>query len=241
MKYFTKEWYADTILADMCFQLKKSSKAEKFNEKYFLSLYNAQKKWFIRSEKYIAKHNKTTFDIASAEANFEANHLENLEYVKANIPQSTLEKVADIRVLALGSASAEVVDEIVKYCGQVDRRCEKVSDEYDAEVEKLAESIGWEKINMLNRISNSAIEIARLEDNGNFVFATSAEYTGVSCRVDLIEAKVLTCDDGLIGSAVAHFEILRAENGALVFSALCQKLDGSLIEFSAEMTDLEVV
>ena len=241
MKYFTKKWYADTLVADMCFQLKSSSKAAKYNEKLFSSLYNAQKRWFVRSEKIIAKSNKATFDPIAAEEAFKANFNENLEFVKANIPQSILEKVADVRVLALGSASREVTDEIVRFCGGVDRRCEAVVNEYEKEVESLAESIGWLKINSLEKIANSAIEITELEENGNFVFATSAEYTGVPCRIDLIGAKVEKCDEGLVNAAVAHYEILPSDNGELCFSALCQKLDGSLIEFSAKMTDFEVI
>ena len=241
MKYFTKEWYADTILADMCFQIHSSSKAEKPDEKYYLSLYNSQKKWFIRSEKFIAKHNKIKFDLAAAEAAFEASHKENLDYVKANIPMEILNDVADIRVLALGSATREITDRIVRYCGQVNQRCERVTAEYEATVEKLAGEIGWTEINMLNKLSNSAIEIAEPDGNGNFVFATSKEYTGVPCRVDLIGAKVLNCDEGLVDATVAHFEILRGEGDSLIFSALCQKPDGSLAEFSAEMADLEVI
>ena len=241
MKYFTKEWYADTLVADMCFQLKSTPKAAKVNEKFFNSLYNGQKKWFVRSEKIIAKSNKATFDPIAAEEAFKANFNENLEFVKANIPQSILEKVADVRVLALGSASREVTDEIVRFCGGVDRRCEAVVGDYEKEVESLAESIGWLKINLLEKIANSALEIAELDGNGNFVFATSAEYTGKPCRVDLIGAKVMKCDEGLVGSAVAHYELLPADDGKLCFSALCQKLDGSLIELSVEMNDLEVI
>ena len=176
-----------------------------------------------------------------AEAAFEANNRENLDYIKANLPSEILEKVADIRVLALGSASPEVTDAITRFCGGVNRRCEKVAEEYHSEVEKLADKLGWEKINMLNRLLNSAIELCQADENGNFAFATSAEYTDVPCRVDLIGAKVITCDDGLVGSAVANIEILPSENGTLVFSALCQKLDGTMIEFSAEAQDIEVI
>ena len=66
MKYFTKEWFDDTILAGMCFQVRKSAKAETFSEKYYLSLYKDQKKWFVKNEKYIAKHNIETVDLGVA-------------------------------------------------------------------------------------------------------------------------------------------------------------------------------
>ena len=39
---------------------------------------------------------------------------------------------------------------------------------------------------------------------------------------------------------LAQFEILPADEGMLSFSALCLKEDGSLVEFSAEMNDIEL-
>ena len=240
MKYFTKEWFADTILAGMCFQVRKSSKASKFSEKYYLSLYKEQKKWFVKNEKFIAKHNKEKFDLAAAEAAFEANYNENLEYVKANLPESILSRVADVRVLALGSAESDIVDDITRFCGQVNARCERLTDDYKEELATLGESVGWAKLNTATNLLNSAIEKCECDGN-NFVFATSAEYTEVACRVDLIDAKVKVCDEGLVGSAVAAFELLPAENGEIIFSALCQKLDGTLIEFSATAKGIEVI
>jgi hypothetical protein len=241
MKYFTKEWFADTILAEMCFQVRKSAKAAVFSEKYCDSLRKEQKKWFIKNEKFIAKHNKVKFDLAAAEAAFEANCIENLDYVKANLPVEILSRVADIRVLALGSAEPQIVDEITRFCGRVNARCEAVSEAYNTEIEKLAESIGWEKINLMERLLGSKIELCEAYDGKNFAFATDKEYTGVPCRVDLIDANVITCDDGLVGSAVANVEILPSESGAFVFSVLCQKLDGTMLEFSAEMKDFDVI
>lgn len=241
MKYFTKEWFSDTILAEMCFQIRKSAKAATFSEKYHNSLYKEQKKWFVKQEKFIAKHNKVKFDLAAAEAAFEANFYENLAYVKANIPEEILNRVADIRVLALGSAEGEIVNEITRFCGSVNARCEAVTEAYNTEVEKLAENIGWEKINLLARLIGSKIELCEAYDNTNFAFATDKEYTGVPCRVDLIDAKVTKRDEGLVGSAVANIEILPGEDGSLTFSALCQKLDGTMLEFSAEMKDFDVI
>ena len=240
MKYFTKEWFAETILAAMCFQVRKTSKAAKFSEKYYLSLYKEQKKWFVKNEKFVAKHNKVKFDLATAEEAFEANFKENLEYVKANLPEEIISRVADVRVLALGSATPEIVDDITRFCGKVNARCENISDEYKSELATLAKTVGWEKINTAYNLLNSAIELCRWEGN-NFVFATSAEYTEVPCRIDLIDANINVCDEGLVGSAVAAFELLPGEDRTIIFSALCQKLDDTLIEFSATAKDIEVI
>ena len=240
MKYFTKEWYKDTIVAEMCFQLKHTSSAEKFSEKYFNSLYKAQKKWFVKNEKRIAKFNKIPFDLAETEAAYEANFNENLEFVKANLPQNILDRVADLRVLAMGSASYDVTEAVTRFCGQVNRRCENVKEQYDAEVEKLAENIGWYKINLLNMLSNAPIKCAEGGEDGCFVIETSPEYTEVACRVVLSSPEIKTLDDGLVGAQILHFEILPDdEDGKIVLNLLCQTPEGRSALFSAVAVDFE--
>ena len=240
MKYFTKEWYKDTILAEMCFQLKHTSNAEKFSEKYFNSLYKAQKKWFVKNEKRMAKFAKTSFDLSAAEAAFDANFNENLEFVKANLPAEILEKVADIRVLAMGSASYDVTHAITRFCGQVNRRCEKIKEEYDSEVEKLAENIGWYKINSLNMLSNAPITLAENDNDGNFTLETSPEYTEIACRVTLSSPEASEVDARLVGAQILHFEILPENEGKIALNLLCRTADDAFVFFAATAKDFEV-
>lgn len=240
MRYFTKEWYHDTILAEMCFQIKKTSRASRFSESFFQYLYKAQKKWFINNQKHIARFNKTPFDLAAAEATYEANYNENLEFVKANIPSEILEKVADIRVLAMGSADPEITDEITRFCGKINRKCEKVTEEYDEKVEKLAESIGWYKINSLNKLANAEIIEAKADEDGIFILRTSPEFTDIACKVTLTAAEVSECDERLVGATVLHFEILPAQkDGCIELNLLCSTPDDKSILFSAVASDID--
>ena len=239
MRYFTKEWYNDTLLAEVCFQMRSTSQADQFSEKHFKSLYEGQKKWFLKSEKVIAKQSKVKFDAAAAEAAFEASYNENLEFIKNNIPADILAKVADVRVLAMGSASYEVFHEITRFCGQVNRRCEAIKEDYDGEVEKLAEKLGWYKINCLNWILNAPISALERAENGNFVITTSPEYTDVSCKVTLSGAESVLCPDELVGAAILHLEILPAGE-MLELNLLCMTKNGKSVEFSAQMTDIDV-
>ena len=239
MRYFTKEWYNDTLLAEMCFQIKKTSRASKFSESFFQYLYKAQKKWFINNQKHVARFNKTRFDLAEAEAAYEANYNENLEFVKANIPQEILERVADVRVLAMGSAAPEIVDEITRFCGKINRKCEKVSEDYDEQVEGLAERIGWYKVNSLNKLSNAQIVEAKVED-GEFIIRTSPEFTGIACEVILKNASVAENDERLVGAVVLHFEILPAEKeGLLELNLLCRAEDEKSVLFSVVAVDVD--
>lgn len=239
MRYFTKEWYHDTILAEMCFQIKKTSRASKYSEVFFQYLYKAQKKWFINNQKHIARFNKVPFDLAAAEADYEANYNENLDFVKNNLPTEILDKVADIRVLSMGSATPEIVDEITRFCGQINRRCEKVTEDYDMHVEKLAESIGWYKINSLNKLANAPIAEMK-EENGSFMIHTSPEYTDIACQVVLSGAEVAERDERLIGATILHFEILPAEKeGFVELNMLCRTPDDKSALFSATARDIE--
>ena len=239
MRYFTKQWYNDTVLAEMCFQIKSSPKAEKLDEKYFKSLYSAQESWFVKNEKRVAKYAKQPFDKAAAEAKFAESFEENLEYVKANLPEDILNNVADVRLLAIGSASYEVTHAIVRYCGQINKRCEAARESYEAERERLAERIGWFKINTLDLISNAKIVSAE-QSCEDFIITTSPEYTGVACKVTLSSAKVSELDQKVIGASVLFIEILPAENeDKLELNLLCATEDGKSAEISIIAKDIE--
>ena len=239
MRYFTEKWYKDSILAEMCFQIKKTSRASKHSESFFEYLYKSQKKWFINNQKHFAKYTRVPFDRDAAEAAYEANYNENLEYVKANIPAEILEKVADIRVLSMGSATGEVTDEITKFCGRINRQCEAVSEDYDEAVEELAESFGWYKINSLNALSNAMLaEVG--EGEGGFVIRTSPENTDFACTVTLKDATVAECNEKLVGATILCFEILKAQNdGQIELNLLCLSTTEEYVTFSATAADLE--
>lgn len=240
MRYFTKDWYNDTVLAEMCFQVKHSSKANKFNEKYFQSLYNTQKNWFVKNEKRTAKYTGTSFDAAASEAKFEASFKENLEYVTTKIPSEILANVADVRLLAIGTASYDVTQAITRFCGQVNRRCEAVKSNYEEENEKIADRIGWYKVNTLNFITGAQI-ISAHKDGNNFVITTSPEYTGISCEITLKNANIVRCDEKIIGSSTLFIELLPTENeNELELNLLCTDENGKSSEFSATAGDIEI-
>ena len=239
MRYFTKDWYNDTVLAEMCFQIKGSHKAEKFNEKYFKSLYEAQKNWYVKTEKRTCKYAGRVFDKDAAEAEFDENFNENLEYVKEKLPSDILATVADVRLLAIGSASYEVRDAIVRFCGQVNRRCDQVRNDYDEECEKLAESIGWYKINSLNLIAGAPI--VSVEKVGeDLVITTSPEIAGIAYKVVLTSANVVTISENLIDASPLFIELLPTANeGELEFNLLCSTVDGKSAELSVIARDVE--
>ena len=239
MRYFTKDWYNDTVLAEMCFQIKPSHKAEKFNEKYFKSLYDAQKSWFVKTEKRTCKYTGRVFDKEAAEAEFDANFNENLEYVKSKLPSDILATVADVRLLAIGSASYEVRDAVTRFCGQVNRRCEQVRSRYEEECERLADVIGWYKINSLNLIAGSPIE--SIETVGeDLIITTSPLIADIAYKIVLSGANIVTKGENLVGATPLYIEILPTNNDCEIeINLLCSTEDGKSAELSVIARDVE--
>lgn len=233
MKYFTKDWYRDSLASDICFQLKSSAKAAKFSEKYFSSLYSDQEKWSLRQSK---RMNRATFNAETAREEFKKNYEENLAFVKASIPEDILKKAPDVRLLALGVADSDTLQSIALHCGRLARRCEKVQNDYDERLESLAEEIGWLKINTLNLIIGAPV-VSALRDGEHYVIETSADNTDIACRLQLSNADVTSSDD-IIGAIILQLEILR-EGDNLEINLLCEEKNGGLCEFSATVSDLE--
>lgn len=233
MKYFTKDWYRDSLASDICFQLKSSAKAAKPSEKYFSSLYAAQEKWSVKQSRRIMG---SAFNAEDARREFQKNYDENLTFVKASIPEEILEKVPDVRLLALGVADSETVQAIARHCGKLARRCEKTQNDYDERLEALAEELGWLKINTLNLIIGAPITSATREGDA-YVIETGADNTDIACKLQLFNANV-TSSDTIVGSVVLQLEIL-GEGDKLELNLLCENKDGELCEFSSTVTDLE--
>lgn len=77
----------------------------------------AKKEYFEMKEQVRLNFaNKPAFDSDQEKKNFKQALRYNVEYLKRNLPDEILQKVADIRVLALNRASAEVKNRITLYC-----------------------------------------------------------------------------------------------------------------------------
>ncbi len=241
MKYFTPEFHNDSVLSEMCFQVRKTQKAAVFSEKFYDKLYILEKKAYLKHCKRAAKFEHRRYDEAAASKEFDANYEENLEYVKANLPNELLSRVADIRVLALGSVTYEMADELTRFCGRIDKRCKKTEDDYDSELEKVAQITGWYTVNFLNYLLGAQISDIN-EKNGDIEITTSPEYTGTAVKMILHGAQMLKADDNLVGSAILRHELtLSADSDKRFdFSLLCSSEDSSLCSLSLRANDIEV-
>ncbi len=241
MKFFTPEWQNDLVVSELCFQIRKTQKAAIFSDKFFEKLYSVEKKAYLRHCKRAAKFEGRKYAEAEASAQFQATYKENLEYAEDNIPEEILSQVADIRVFALGSVTYDIANQLTRYCGKLNRKCKKVEDDYDAELEKVAEITGWYTVNFLNYLIGAPIALV-CEDNGDVVITTSHEYTGTAVKIVLHNARITQKDAEVVGSAVLKHELTRSqsEDGQFDFSILCSSPSASLCTLSASGSSIEV-
>lgn len=178
MKYFTKEWYKIMQRTDTYVPLKTSKKAEKFSEKYYNELYKQEEKQWIKLQKEIsnltfkdifpehtydnklieAKHKNSqmhfcegmTFDLVQAKNKFSQLHKYNIKKLQQKLPPEILNKVADIRVLALDRATSSIKNEITAYCFKQKKLVQKALIDYQEYYDKGEKDDKCEEIQNLN-------------------------------------------------------------------------------------------
>ena len=219
MKFYTTEWYNNNVTSQMYTQFRKTQSAAQFSERFFEKLYKLEKKAFVRYYKRAARLERKPFDVQNAEKQFDLSFEENLAFVKANLPAEILDKVADVRVLALGSVEYDVAAEIERYCGRLNKLCNDAENEYDEQLEQAAEVVGWDTVHALDNLVDAAIE--SIEAAGDdVVISLWSEDTGATVTVVLRNAELDEGANAARGAVVCRHELL-AQEGKLSFGLLC--------------------
>lgn len=239
MRYFTKEWYNDTLIADMCFQLRKNEGASVYSEKFFEKLYALEERAYQKYAKRNAKASKQSFDKNAVAQEFANNYKENLEFVKANLPAGILDVVKDVRVLALGTATNDIAMQITRFCGKKNRLCEAKEREYNNASEEADEKISPAVANCLLALTGG--EIATIENRGEdaiFVFhpAQSLETKSLTLK----NATLIESDNNLAGADVIKYELLLSDKGGFEFSVLALSKDSSLLTATYTSNSIEI-
>ncbi len=239
MRYFTKEWYNDTMIADMCFQLRKNESASVYSDKFFERLYAVEERAYAKYCKRQARAAKTPFDKNSAALEFAKNYEENLAFVKANLPQEILDDVKDIRVLALGTATHNVAASITRFCGKKNRLCEAAEREYNNASEEADEMIGGATAQKLLALVGA--EIVSLESNGeNATLMFTPAESGEQRSLTLKAVRAAESDGDLAPSTVIKYELLVADEGGLEFSLLALSNGSSVLTATYHIGGIEI-
>ncbi len=239
MKYFTKEWYKDSLIADMCFQLRKTERAALFSEAFFERLYAVEERAYLKFSKRAAKTYNKPFDKDEAKAEFASNYNENLEFVKETLPDDILCDIKDIRVLALGSVTHDLAMRITRFCGKKNRLCESIERSYDNESEAADEALG-KKASVFTSLNGSTITSLSFSNDAAVLisFSNPAEETDAS--FSLINASLTDGDDNISGMTVIRHELLLSADAGFEFSLLLMAKDSSLHTVSYTASDISV-
>ncbi len=242
MRYFTKEWYNDTVIAEMCFAFRKTQKADAYSDKFFEKLYAIEKKAYLRHCKRAAKFERRKFDPIVSGQEFDANYEENLAFVKANLPDEILSDIKDLRVLALGSVTYEMAARITRYCGQINNKCEATKRRYEEATDEVVDRMGGCIPALFGELEGAPIASVKVED-GKGTITTSHEYTGTALRISLTGAKLVESDDGLEGAMIHRYELLPSGESGIELSLLAIGDDSSLrtLTFTADLVEIEEI
>ena len=236
MKYFTPEWFNDGIVSQMHETIRKTQNAAQFSEKFYQKLYKIEKKAFVRYYKRAAKLQRMPFDAAGAERQFDLNYDENLAFVKANLPEEILERVKDVRVLALGSVEYDVATQIERFCGKLKRRCLDIEEQYDDQLASVGESLGWDTVHALDNLIDAQIECVE-QTNDDVVISLYLEESRASLTVILRGARLPENAQKATGGIVCRHELVKSED-SFSFGLLC--VDESSLPFTVEAEAVSV-
>ena len=224
MKYFTKEWYEAMQNTDYHRDLKVSKKAESFSEEYFKKLYKKEETTWLKERKDETKEN------------FKELFRFKIKDLKSNLPNEIIQKVADIRVLALKYVSSDIRREIVKFSIANYEILESAQKGYsDENPRKLFTP---EEINFFENSFHDCIVKSCRKKGKNLIISldNSGGFTGID-HVILKNYTVLKQDKRLHGSWWLYNEIYKTDTGYEIHVLL--QSGGRLIDFIISTTAVE--
>lgn len=253
MKYFTKAWYT---LCQQCayqYELIPTASAKRKSEDYFQKLYAKRLEEELQAEERFSQMSLEElfgeedaaaleeiqippFDRAACEAEFRADWEARMAEYAAVLPQSILDQVADLRVLALGSATRAVKQSIARFCKQNEDKVEQANQDYCSLMERkpgrypdrimeyygfcgcLVTGLEWQGTDLILRLDCT--------DTENPVKALTWR-----------QAEILEEEPGVVGSIWNCEELYPTEQG-FEFHALLEIQEGEPIYFTVRAADV---
>ena len=241
MKYFTEQWYNDTLVANMCFQLRKSAKAATYSDDYFEKLYKKEQKVYLKYTKRMSKWLKEKYDEADAIADFESNYKTNYSFINDNLPSEISSQIADMRILALGTATYDVAAQITKFCGTIDRKCAKVLEEYENSTGEIAEKYGFEKANKFYALNDNMATRVDVDNDALIIELDPNTVDVENGQTDYFELEDANIICGQLNTELTilchELSIQEDDSDRLVLSLLCKSNDGEFSEFSVSFSN----
>ena len=235
MRLLTKAWYQTMQDSGLGVQLVADDRAAVCSDEVFQTLWNEKlDEWMeLRAEL------EEEFDEGQERRLFREGYLRDLEKFRTRTPAKILEKVADIRVLALGFCTAEVYRDFSDYRALCEERTEKTIEEaWDMRVSQGLEnaftgehSLHDAFVLSLNREGEDLVLEFEYDEE-----ATWPEIRGVRFR----DAKILKQEGPIPNAWWLYDEIWKTGEGSFEIHALLWRND-DLLELIIECRDTELV
>ena len=235
MRLLTKAWYQTMQDSGLGVQLVADDRAAAYSEEVFQTLWDRKlEEWMeLRAEL------EEEFDEGQERRFFREGYLCDLEIFRTRTPAKILEKVADIRVLALGFCTAEVYRDFSDYRAL----CEKWTEKTMEEAWNMRVSQGLEKAFTGEHSLHDAFVLSLNREGEDLVLefeydeeAAWPEIRGVRFR----DAKILKQEGPVPNAWWLYDEIWKTEEGAFEIHALLWRNE-DLLELTIECRDTELV
>ena len=236
MKYMTKQWYMDmqreTLLP---YDLQADACAEQFSEKIFRKLYAQKKAEFLAERLELAPYLGKTFDPKVETRRFAQNYVDKKRRLLSDLPQEILNKVADVRVLALGYCTECVYALSQEFLEKNRVAYRSVIQAYDDYINSELKDIPFINENFHDGVVKS------LRRKGNALVLEFDDPEGALShgRIVFRNATVLQQDGRLCGAYWLYKELYKNAGGYEIHALLWRQW--KLMDFIVQCSDVEVV
>jgi hypothetical protein len=239
----TKEWYETMQKAGYHLPLKVSKCAEVFSSYYFKKLYKSEEKAWLQLQKdffeyangsQLEQEELPAFDPEQEKKNFKKEFRHNVKHLKRNLPDEILQKIADIRVLALNRASTDIKKEITTYCKTNERAVESAIKAYWKDYKKSFPN-GEPAFAENFKLHDSTVISCRKKGKDTVLIIETGGFTSFS-QITLKNCTILKQDMQLHGAWWLYDEIYRTNDGYEIHVLLHKN---KLIDFIFTVTDME--
>ena len=235
MRLLTKAWYQTMQDSVLGVRLVADDRAAAYSEEVFQTLWDRKlEEWMeLRAEL------EEEYDEGQERRLFREGYLRDLEKFRTRTPAKIMEKVADIRVLALGFCTAEIYRNFSDYRALCEERTEKTIEE----AWNMRVSQGLENASPGEHSLHDAFVLSLNREGEDLVLefeydeeATWPEIRGIRFR----DAKILKQEGPTSNAWWLYDEIWKTGEGTFEIHALLWRND-DLLELTIECRDTELV
>lgn len=230
MKFLTKSWYRQmSQKSHLHLSLQTDRRAAEYSEAFYQDLYARRLAERLEVMKRVCALGKTPFQENQETAQFAQGHQWRMEHLRQVLPQEILDQVADLRVLALDTATADVKGAVTRWCQENRRQSEEIFQTYLDDSKQARPLVGEALQKRFSFHDNTVTRVERAPDRLTLYLGDDG-YSSVG-RVDFLSPVILEEDPGLEGAIWLYQEIHPAQGGNEYHALLCQE-DDRLLYFT---------